>query len=323
MEIYFAPIEGVTNYRYRSIHQKYYKGVDKYFIPFLKASNGELRTQDKKEIDKLNNNMDCKVIPQILSKNALETLQLIETLKQEGYDEINLNFGCPSATVVPKGKGGGILKDLDLLDQYLEKVFQNVNIKISIKLRIGINQEEEFDNILKVLNKYPIYELIIHPRTVKDYYTGPIHFNILKDLDQKTNFDIIYNGDIESLEDIDFIMKSYPYLKGVMIGRGFLKTPDLLEVNQFKTKEERKEKVKKFYFELIQLNRKIFGKENSLFYEKQIWAYFSSYFLIPKNLIKKISKARKEIEMDEVIQEIFDTCELNQNYTLLEKKYNK
>lgn len=302
MKIYFAPIEGVTNCRYRRIHNKYYPGIDKYFVPFIKSSMGEMLNKELKDVDPDNNKINAKVIPQILSKNVNDTIKIINDLKALGYDEVNLNFGCPSATVVPKGKGGGILKDLKAMDEYLSGVFNNTDIKISIKIRLGIEDCCEFNNILPVLNKYNIYELIIHPRTVKDYYSGPLHLSILDDIDKKTNIDIIINGDIKTKDDINYLYKRFPFIKGVMIGRGLLSRPDFLcKIDD----ELRKPTLKEFYYELIKENRSVYGSNNSLFYEKELWAYLKDYFNVETNLIKKLNKCKKEKEIDEIVKEIF------------------
>jgi tRNA-dihydrouridine synthase len=305
MEYYLAPLEGITNMYYRKYHDKYFNGVSKYFIPFLNPAQCNLSTRDERELKKENNNLSKKVVPQIISKNAKETLWMINKLKNEGYDEINLNFGCPSGTVVAKGKGSGILKDLSVLDSYLNEVFTNSPLPISIKLRLGLKDINEFDKILEVLNKYDIKELIIHPRTQLEKYNGPIHLDVLDSITSKTKFDIIYNGEIKSKEDIIYIQERFPFIKGIMLGRGLISIPDLLEDSKDINK------IKDFFNSLYNEYLSIFGWNNTKFYVKEIWALMINYFIVPKDLKKKLFKAEKQTDIESIIKEIFDTCEIN------------
>lgn len=314
MRIYFAPLETITGYLFRMEHNKYFQGIDKYFIPFISPTMNGLSKKEMKEIEPKNNQLSAIAIPQILSKNAKETLDTIIYLEKLGYQEVNLNFGCPSQTVVPKGKGGGMLEKMEVLDLYLKEIFDNTKCKISIKLRLGISDISEFDNILKVLNKYPIHELIIHARTVKEYYKGTPHLEILQDLNKKTSIDIIYNGDVKSKEDINYLKENYPFLKGIMIGRGLIARPDLLE-------EESTDKVYQFYKELVALNRLANGNNNSLFYEKELLFYLLSSFDCPKTLYKKIFKVTNSFQMDSLIENVFNTCQRKKSISSFSKDY--
>ena len=113
MEFYFAPMEGITGYIYRNAHQKFFPGMDKYFTPFLSPNeNRALNPKEKKDILR-EHNIDLYVTPQILTNRADFFLRAARELKEEyGYEEVNLNLGCPSGTVVSKGKGAGFLGDL-------------------------------------------------------------------------------------------------------------------------------------------------------------------------------------------------------------------
>ena len=92
-----------------------------------------------------------------------------------GYQEVNLNCGCPSGTVTAKGKGAGMLVDLPALDRFLEEVFSHVDVAVSVKTRLGLVEPEEFEAILAVYNRYPLSELVIHPRVQAELYRGTPH----------------------------------------------------------------------------------------------------------------------------------------------------
>ncbi|MDD6301836.1 MAG: tRNA-dihydrouridine synthase family protein [Bacillales bacterium] len=312
MKYYFAPLEGITNMYYRKAHNQYFHGVDKYFIPFLNPAQCQLSNKDKRELKKDNNNLNVKVVPQIISKNAQETLWLINLLHKEGYDEVNLNLGCPSKVVISKNKGSGMLKDLVYLDQYLNEVIYNSPIEISLKIRLGLNEVNEFKKILDVINKYKIKELIIHPRTAKEKYTGPLHLDVLDNLDKYTNINIIYNGEIKTKEDILYIQNRFPYLKGIMLGRGLVAHPDLLDDNSLNEKEK-VDRIKNFFSTLYLEYLDNFGWNNTMFFIKEIWASMSTYFDIPKNIKKSFFKAKNKNDMEEILHIIYTTCPINEN----------
>ena len=115
-------------------------------------------------------NPGAPLIPQLLAKDGSCAAWMIGVLRQMGYREVNLNLGCPSGTVTAKGKGAGMLRDLDALDRFLDTVFSEAGGPISVKTRIGVEKPEEFGPILEVYGRYPIAELIIHPRVMRQLY---------------------------------------------------------------------------------------------------------------------------------------------------------
>ena len=176
MKYYIAPLEGVTGFVFRNAHSKFFKPADKYFSPFITPGINSTR-KSKALKDVLPENNTCpNVIPQILTNRADEFNFTAMQLKEMGYDEINLNLGCPSGTVVGKRRGSGFLPYLNELDAFLEDIYtfaeKESGPKISIKTRLGKDDPAEFDAILDIYNQYPLEELIIHPRTREEFYKG-------------------------------------------------------------------------------------------------------------------------------------------------------
>jgi len=301
MKFYLAPLEGVTTYNLREKIDKYFPFIDKYYIPFLEPYNNSLKNKQLKEIDPKNNQVHSQVVPQIISKDSQNTIWLINELEKLGYSEVNLNFGCPSRTVTTKNKGCGILNNLELLDSYLSKIFENTNIKISVKMRLGLHDTTHFNEILDILNKYPLHELIIHPRTGDDQYLGNLKLDLLDNLDKKTKFDIIYNGEIKSQSDISYIEKRYPFIKGIMLGRGLIERPFLLSNY---TNLEIKEKIKSYYYELANEAVSNYGFGNAKFFLKQLWVYLIKSFDADIKLSKKLFKANTFEEFNDIVNQI-------------------
>ena len=112
MQFYLAPMEAVTGFVYRNVYHSMYGDMDKYFAPFITPTQKKiLRTRERKDVAPENNVGMC-MIPQILTNNAEQFIETCEFLAKQGYKEVNLNLGCPAATVVTKGRGSGFLGEL-------------------------------------------------------------------------------------------------------------------------------------------------------------------------------------------------------------------
>ena len=174
MKYYFAPFEGISWYLYRNLAAKHFEAADAYVTPFIAPNQmRSIRESDKKDILP-ENNRNLHIIPQLIGNRADEMVDTANQIYEMGYQEINLNFGCPSGTVVAKNKGAGILRDLYFMEKFLYDVFEGLNdhMKISVKTRIGVTDADEWEDILQVFNRFPLSELIIHARVRKDFYKG-------------------------------------------------------------------------------------------------------------------------------------------------------
>ena len=230
MKLYFAPLEGITGYLYRNAHYDHFSGVDKYFTPFL--SPNQNRALNPKEIRDVlpENNKEIPLVPQILTNRGEFFLRAARELEERyGYEEVNLNLGCPSRTVTAKGKGAGFLAEREALDCFFQEVFEKIRIRVSVKTRIGMDEPEEFRHLMKIFNKYPLHELIIHPRVQKDYYDNLPDWKAFGEAMRMSRNPVCYNGDIFTVEDFRRFRREFPEADKVMLGRGLLRNPLLAE----------------------------------------------------------------------------------------------
>ena len=232
MKFYLAPMEGITGYIYRQAYNSCFKPMDRYFTPFL-APKHKSGFSSKELNDILpEHNQGMEVIPQILTSDPEDFLDTAVKLKEYGYTEVNLNLGCPSGTVAAKGKGAGFLKDTEKLARFLGEVSEGMereNLHFSIKTRVGVESEEEFQTLLGLYNQCPLTELIIHPRVLKDFYKYNVRMNAFKEGFEKSRHSVCYNGDIFRRKDYDRLVKEYPDLDKIMMGRGIMMNPFLME----------------------------------------------------------------------------------------------
>ena len=306
---YLAPMEGITNATFRRTYHAHFKSMDKYFTPFLcPHTKRDLTTKEKKEILP-ENNEGMYVVPQILTNQAEGFLETAGKLEQYGYREINLNLGCPSKTVITKGRGSGFLAFPAELRDFLDKIFSKTNLKVSIKTRIGRDDTLLWEELLSIYSEFPLEELIIHPRIQKEFYKGTPHIEAYEAAYRIKNCPICYNGDMFCKEEIENFWKRFPNTDAMMLGRGILRDPCLYE-KLFESEEMDasvwKQKVRSFHDALLDAYiEEMSGDRNVLFKMKELWFYLWESFDGSKQLIKKLKKSGSVSEYLRVVEEIF------------------
>ena len=308
-QYYLAPMEGITNATFRRTYHAHFKSMDKYFTPFLcPHTKRDLTTKEKKEILP-ENNEGMYVVPQILTNQAEGFLETAGKLEQYGYREINLNLGCPSKTVITKGRGSGFLAFPAELREFLDKIFSKTNLKVSIKTRIGRDDTLLWEELLSIYSEFPMEELIIHPRIQKEFYKGTPHIEAYEAAYRIKNCPICYNGDMFCKEEIENFWKRFPNTDAMMLGRGILRAPCLYE-KLFESEEMDasvwKQKVRSFHDALLDAYiEEMSGDRNVLFKMKELWFYLWESFDGSKQLIKKLKKSGSVSEYLRVVEEIF------------------
>ncbi len=310
MRYYFAPMEGVTGYIYRNAHQEFYPGIDKYFTPFI-ATNKNLKFKSREINDILpEHNKGICLVPQFLSNNARDFIEMAKEISNLGYKEINLNLGCPSGTVVAKHKGSGFLAKPEQLDCFLEEIFTYVNTRISIKTRIGKDNPDEFEQLLAIYNKYPIEELTIHPRIQTDFYKNQPNLTVFSMAIKESKNPICYNGDLFQISDCVKIQEDFPMLTSVMLGRGLIRNPNLIQ-EVTKGENHNKKVLKKFHDKIYHdYQNVLFGDKNVIFKMREIWFYMSSLFSNYEQYEKKIKRTEKMKEYEKIVEDLFQYEEL-------------
>lgn len=305
MQLSFAPLEGITGYRFRNAHARWFGPADRYFTPFLTPNQTYKFTSREKNDVLPAHNDGLTVIPQLLTNNAEHALWAIDVLSEQGYSEINLNFGCPSGTVVVKGKGSGMLSDLDALDRFLNAVCAGTSCKISVKTRLGIQSADEFAAILDIYNRYPLSEVILHARVQKDFYTGNPDWDAFGQALAACRHPVCYNGDLFTVADYERFCQAFPDVQRVMLGRGWIANPDL--GNQIRGKHVLdKARLRGFHDELYTAYcEALSGETPVLFKMKELWFYLHCLFADSEKVLKKIRKAKHLRDYECAMNEMF------------------
>lgn len=314
MKIYFAPLEGITGYIYRNAYHDFFDcGISKYFTPFIAVNQNGLTKHRELEDLKAANNEGLVIVPQLLGNKGGEMAGYLYRLQEMGYEEVNLNLGCPYQTVVSKKKGAGLLADKEYLKRFLEDVFTNPPVAVSIKTRIGMEKAEEFEEILEIYNEYPVSELIVHPRVREDFYQNSPDLLAFAFAASKSIAPVCYNGDIFTAEDYQAFTKEFPGIDRLMIGRGLLTNPGLLSkiLEGEGAAPIGKEKLKAFHDRIYRDYREVMsGDKDVLFKMKELWNYMQFLFEDREKYIKKIRGANKAVEYESAVLTLFNSCEI-------------
>ncbi len=316
MKYYLAPMEGITNYIYRRTYHQYFIPADKYFTPFINPhTTRSLNSKEKKDILP-ENNEGMYTVPQILTNQAEDFIRVAKELQKYGYEEVNLNLGCPSGTVVSKKKGAGFLEFPTRIDHFLEGTFEELEplgIKVSVKTRLGMLEADEFDQLLEVYNKYPLQELIIHPRVRIDYYKNKVDLDSFEKALNASKNPVCYNGDIFSVNGYKIWRERFPSVDSVMLGRGVIGNPGLIGRLKEGTALD-KDKFRGFHDQLLSEYEALkIGDRNVLFKMKELWHYMITNFEDAKKPEKMIKKAQTVEKYKEAVRVLFASCEMVEN----------
>lgn len=312
MKLYFAPMEGITGLVCRNAYEACFSGtVDKYFAPFITATiQKSVSAKELRDILPQQNKVPY-LVPQILANRADAFIKTAEAIASFGYKEINLNLGCPSKTVVTKKKGAGFLEFPHQVDEFLAQVCEwtdRKDIRFSVKTRLGMSDEEEFWELLDIYNKYPLCELIVHPRLQEDYYVKPVHDGVYEKAVKISKNPLCYNGDVSDDAKLRKFAEDNPEQNCVMIGRGFLMHPGM--GSEFlRTEEQACEDLWKFhdavyegYCEFIQ------GDKNMLFKMKELWSYMTVNFdesdTYSKKALKQLRKSQSRADYESAVRQL-------------------
>ena len=303
-----SPLQGFTDYKFRNAFNKYFGGIDTFYSPYIKL-NGKLEIKNAYERDLLpENNLNLEVIPQIITNDSDEFLFVANYVKKLGYNELNWNLGCPYPMVTKRGMGSGLIFDFVKIEQILQKVHEQSDIKVSMKMRMGYENSEEILNVLPVLEKFPLKNIAIHARIGKQLYKGGVDLDAFQRCIENTNHKLYYNGDITSVEKFKEMQQRFPSIDHWMIGRGLIANPflpNMIKNNTSKFPINKIEIFSQFHETIFQeYEQSLSGATHILLKMTSFWAYFSTLFSNPHKTFKKIKKAKSLKNYHQAVKEI-------------------
>ena len=292
LQLSLGPFQGITDAPFRNVFKRHFGGIDKFYTPFFTGIHKEENAKNLQgeEIDPRCNDVET-LTPQILSTDAEEILRFAKQCKQLGYKEINLNMGCPFPRVANKKRGCGLLPYPDMVEAMLERVFEKIDIHFSVKCRLGYFSPDEIEAIIPIFNRFPLSELIIHPRIGKQLYKSEADVERFAALIPFINAPLVYNGDIVSRESFERIREVVQPVNHFMLGRGLLANPFLAEeiCGGAYNAPERTERLHNYVLDLYEDRlRHAGGSPKVLGRIKELWSYLMNSFDEPQVVWRKI-----------------------------------
>ena len=304
-----GPFQGITDAPFRNVFKRHFGGIDKFYTPFFTGIHKEdhAKNLQGEEIDPRCNDVET-LTPQILSTDSEEILRFAKQCKQLGYKEINLNMGCPFPRVANKKRGCGLLPYPDMVEVMFERVYEDIDIKFSVKCRLGYFSPEEIEAIIPVFNRFPLSELIIHPRIGKQLYKGEADVERFKALIPYINAPLVYNGDVFSRESFEHIREQVQPVNQFMLGRGILANPFLAEEIRGGAwnAPERTARLHAYIVDLYEDRlRHAGGSPKVLGRMKELWSYLMNSFEEPQVVWRKIKKINALKEYEDAVEYVF------------------
>jgi tRNA-dihydrouridine synthase len=292
-----APMKGYTDHVYRNVLAAHFGGIDIAVAPFVTASAASTSKRGCLRGLLPENNRRMPVVPQVLGHGVEGVVLLARMLHDMGHRTLNWNLGCPFPQVARKGKGSGMLPHPDRIDAFLDRVVPRIPIRLSVKTRLGRHRYDEIFRVIRVFNRYPLSEIIVHPRTGVQMYDGAPDLDTLETLLDMTDHRVVYNGDIRCPEDLEALRRRFPGIRGWMVGRAVLANPflpGLLRRPDAAMPDDPALAVRDFHDELMEAYRRdLSGPGHLLDRMKGFWKYLAIPFDNAERGRKRIQRARR------------------------------
>ena len=223
--LFLAPMEDVTDIGFRKLCKRF--GASMVYTEFVSAE--ALVRSVKSTVNKLTiADEERPVGIQIYGRDVPQMVEAARIVESEAHpDVIDLNFGCPVKKVAGKGAGAGMLQNPELLLEITREVVKAVSTPVTVKTRLGWNQEQLIITTLaEQLQDCGIQALTIHGRTRSQMYTGQADWTLIGEVKRnpRIHIPIIGNGDITTPEEARRAFEQYG-VDAVMIGRATFGRP--------------------------------------------------------------------------------------------------
>mgnify|MGYP000641244458 CR=1 FL=1 len=307
-----SPLQGFTDFRFRNAFHEYFGGIDTFYAPYIRL-DGKLKIKASYQRDLLpENNTVPEVIPQIMTNNADEFLFVVKYIQGLGYTELNWNLGCPYPMVTKRGMGSGLICDPEKIDHILNRVHNESDVVVSMKMRMGYENPEEILDTFPILDKYPLKNIAIHARIGKQLYKGGVNLEAFQTCIENTNHKLYYNGDITTVTKFKAMQERFPSIDHFMIGRGLIADPflpSMIRNNTLEYPDNRWEIFRAFHDTIYnQYDAFLSGPTPIKMKMLGFWEYFSNSFSNPQKTYKKIKKASNPKAYQQAVNEILENA---------------
>lgn len=221
-----APMQDVTNLAFWKLMAAY-GGPDVYFTEYFRVyATSRLEKHILKSVTQ--HPTGRPVIAQMIGNDIPALVRTARELQQYPIAGVDLNLGCPAPVVYRKCAGGGLLQQPKQVDAILGALRDAVEIKLSVKTRLGFDSPRVFDELLPIFARHNIDLLTVHGRTVKEMYRSEVHYDYIARAVAAVPCPVLANGNVYSASKADQVLK-ITGARGLMIGRGVIRNPWLFQ----------------------------------------------------------------------------------------------
>ncbi len=310
-------MRGITTMHYRQAFARHFQGLDIEMAPFIPTVSAE-RINPKLLKDVLPENSSGRpLVPQLIGNNPADFVHMCKAMHDLGYEEVNWNLGCPHKPIRNKKRGSGLLAHPDMVAAVLDKACSESPCRISVKVRLGVADKSELLHLIPTLNRYPLSEVIVHPRTAEQMYDGTVDLEAFGEAYQMLSLPVCYNGDLYSLPDFQRVSARFPDINRFMLGRGLLANPFLCEEIKVGTAVPAVrggvgthrptnpiDRIAAFHDDLLaRYEAVLHGDRPVLGKMKEFWTYQSMHLSNGRTMFKKLKKTQTLYSYKAIISE--------------------
>jgi len=230
-----APMQDVTNLPYMKVVASC--GVPDFFFTeyFRVHAHSRLNPEILRSITE--NSSGRPIFAQLIGENPKDLTRTVIELEQYPVAGIDLNMGCPAPKVYKKNVGGGLLRDPETVDRALGTLRECVSSRLTVKMRVGFEDDRNFETMLDLVEKHKVDLLSLHVRTVRGGYRSEPDYRYAACAVHQLNCPVLVNGDITSAAKAHRILRETGSA-GVMIGRSAIRNPWIfLQIRQLQSNE--------------------------------------------------------------------------------------
>lgn len=290
-----GPLRGVTVMDFRDIYARHFGGLDWAMAPFIPTVSGD-RVKPRLLKDLLpEKNRRLPVVPQVIGRDPEQLRVIARAIRELGYDQLNLNAGCPWPFVMKKKRGSGLMEEAELLKRMLEAGCEAMPGGFSIKVRLGVDRTDALLERVELLNAYPLKHVTIHARTARQMYAGHVHLEAFGAAAAALVHPVIYNGDLFTPADFARVATRFPHVHAWMLGRGPIVDPLLPELLTHAAADAPPPpaRLRAFHDALYERYRQtLFGPAPVLGRMKELWSYLHERVANGADLLHSVQRAR-------------------------------
>lgn len=302
-----APMQEVTDGAFWTLVQQY-GGADVYWTEYFRVHSTS--TPEKKILGAIKGNTTGRpIIAQMIGNDIPELVRTAKVLQQYPVAAIDLNLGCPAPIVYRKCAGGGLLREPQRIDAILGALRDAVQIKFTVKTRLGFSSLDEFDQLLTIFSRHSLDALTVHARTVEQLYRLPVHYDRIRHAVEAMPCPVIANGHVYSAAQAEELL-ARTGARGLMIGRGAIRSPWLF--NQIRQRLRGGEVTHPTGREIAGYIRALWDTQASVHSSEAVQCSRMKKFLnylgegVPGAFRQRIYRAQTAAEFDQICRDFLD-----------------